>query len=288
MKVRSKRLEDAYAYCERVTRQHYENFPVASLLIPRKYRPSIASIYAYARAADDIADEGSHPPSERLRRLDEWEQKLDGCLAGKADDDVFVALADTVERTGITRQPLADLLTAFRMDVTQSRYQTFDDLRNYCSYSANPIGQLVLSVFQASTPVTISYSNAICTGLQLANFWQDVSVDLRKPRIYIPLEDIDRFGYTEHELMHGIVNGPFRELIRFQVDRTERFFDEGRLLPGLVGRDLRFELRLTWHGGMAILKKIRAMNFNVLEGRPRITAGDVVLLMARSFFGRRP
>ncbi len=285
-KVRSTRLQEAYAYCQRVATRHYENFPVASLLIPRDYRPYIACIYAYARSADDMADEGNRSPDERLALLDDWERKLDECLAGRSEEDVFIALADTVEKHGIARQPLADLLTAFRQDVTQNRYRTFDELLQYCRCSANPIGRLVLAVFHEATSQNVAHSDNICTGLQLANFWQDVSVDLRKPRVYIPLEDFDRFGYTEHELNDGIVNGRFRELIRFQVDRTAAFFRDGKPLTEAVNRTLRRELRMTWHGGMAILRKIRAMQYNVLHGRPRLTAGDVAVLVARSFFGR--
>jgi squalene synthase HpnC len=285
-KIQSTRLQEAYAYCRRVAHRHYENFPVASLLIPREYRPYIACIYAFARGADDMADEGNRSPDERLSLLDAWEQKLDACLAGQPEDDVFIALADTAEKHGITRQPLADLLTAFRQDVTQNHYPTFDELLQYCRCSANPIGRLVLAVFRDATPSNVVHSDNICTGLQLANFWQDVSVDLRKPRVYIPLEDFDRFGYTEHQLSEGIVSERFRELIRFQVDRTEAFFRKGQPLTEAVGHALRRELRMTWHGGMAILRKIRTMQYNVLQGRPRLTAGDVAVLVARSFFGR--
>ncbi len=278
-------IASAYQYCRRYAKQHYENFPVASLLIPRQSRGHIAAIYAFARIADDYADEGSVPPDERLRNLDEWERRLDRAIAGQPDHLVLLAIADTMESTGIEEKPLKDLLSAFRQDVTKERYATFQEVLDYCSRSANPVGRMVLGVFGEETPENIALSDEICTALQLTNFWQDISIDIRKPRLYLPLEDLERFGYTEQDLQSGIASERFRELMRFQVDRTEEMFRKGNPLSDRVAV-LRRELQLTWWGGMTILRKIRRLDYDVLRIRPRITPGDVPLLLARAFFSR--
>ncbi len=267
-------LEQAFRYCEDLTRSHYENFPVASLFIPRKRRPFVYAIYAFARTADDFADEGSLSPPERLQKLDEWEENLDRCIAGSATHPVFVALGETIRRTGIPRQLLVDLLDAFRMDVTTTRFQTFVDLLNYCRHSANPVGRLVLYIFEDATAQTLFWSDEICTGLQLANFWQDVSVDKQKGRVYIPLEDIQRFGYTLEGLDRNLRNEAFSGLIQFQVSRTREFFARGKPLITACVPELRLELRLTWKGGMAILDKIEASGFDVLSARPSLSFAD--------------
>jgi squalene synthase HpnC len=287
-RVRASRasIEAAFAHCERIARVHYENFPVASLFIGRAYRPHIASIYAFARTADDFADESTMEPEVRLRRLDEWEEKLDRCFEGDADDPVFIALAETVRRCALPKKALADLLTAFRMDVVTNRYETFEALLGYCRYSANPVGRLVLAVFHDASDRTGELADKICTALQLTNFWQDVSLDVARGRLYIPLEDLDRFGYTEQDLGRRVVNDRFRNLMRFEVERTARMFEEGRpLLAGIV-KDLRYELTLTWLGGRAVLKKIDAAGYDVLAARPAIsTAGKAVILL-RALFRR--
>jgi squalene synthase HpnC len=277
-------IETAFAHCERIARMHYENFPVASFFMSRAYRPYIASIYAFARTADDIADESAMKPEERLLKLDEWEDKLDSCFEGDAGDPVFIALAETVRRCALPKKAFTDLLTAFRMDVVTKRYQTFDALLGYCRHSANPVGRLVLGVFRDASERTVELSDKICTALQLTNFWQDVSVDLARGRLYIPLEDLERFGYTELDLGRGVVNDRFRQLVRFEVERTAKMFDEGKaLLDGIV-EDLRFELTLTWLGGRAILGKIEAAGYDVLTGRPAIsTAGKASLLLQALF-----
>jgi len=279
-------VQSAFNYCEQIAKRHYENFPVASLFIRKKYRPYIYSIYAFARTADDFSDEGTLSAAKRLEKLDRWEEQLDECIAGRAIQPIFVALAETLARTGIPRKPLSDLLVAFRMDVTQDRFETFDELLNYCAHSANPIGQLVLYVFHAAADSTISLSDKICTALQLANFWQDVSVDLKKPRVYIPLEDFDRFGYTEADLLRRTSDERFRRLMQFEVERTEDLFSEGRPLLDLVPGELRFELRLTLHAGMTILRKIRAAQYDVITRRPRITSVDRASILAKSILQR--
>jgi hydroxysqualene synthase len=273
-------LESAFAECERLAREHYENFPVASLLLPGEKRPYIAAIYAFARTADDFADEGNIDPLDRLKNLDTWEEKLDACIAGNAQEPVFIALAETIRRHDIPREPLARLLQAFRMDVTVRRYADFSELSNYCVHSANPVGRLVLHVFGLANERLFGYSDSICTGLQLANFWQDVAIDQQKGRIYVPLEDFDRFGYTEHEFSRRIVDDRFRDLIRFQVERTREFFRDGAPLVEEVGGGLRKELALTIRGGEAILDKIERMRYDVLSNRPVLTTSEKLILLA--------
>lgn len=275
----------AYEECERLVRSHYENFPVASLLLPRVQRPALAAVYAFARTADDFADEGSLPAGERLARLDAWEQQLDACYAGRPQSAVFVALADTVARYGIPRQPLADLLTAFRMDVTTRRHRSFDDLLRYCRHSADPVGRIVLHLFGDASPGNLMLSDRICTALQLANFWQDVSVDLAKDRVYLPLDDFERFGYTERELLARESTPAFRALLRHQVERTRDIFEQGKPLLTAAAPALRRELRMTWLGGTAILAKIAGAGYDTLRARPALSGTDKARILVRALAG---
>jgi hydroxysqualene synthase len=279
-------LVQAYRHCELLARNHYENFPVASLFLPKAKRPFLWSIYAFARTADDFADEGTLTPDERLRRLDDWQERLDRCTAGNPDDPVFIALADTLERTGAPPALLADLLTAFRMDVTVRRYEQFSDLLAYCRCSANPVGRLVLHVFGNATPRTTTLSDQICTALQLANFWQDVRTDWEKGRVYLPLEDCVRFGYNASDIGRGRADDAFRLLLQFQVDRTRALFQSGRPLLEEATRALRFELALTWHGGMTILNMIRNQDYDVLSRRPSLGIGRKLTVVARALLHR--
>ena len=279
-------VEKAFAYCENLTRTHYENFPVASFLLPRTQRSYIAAIYAFARTADDFADEGTFAPDERLQRLDEWEEKLELSFAGRPDHPIFIALAETASRTGMPKKLLADLLAAFRMDVRQNRFPTFDDLLFYCVHSANPVGRLVLYVFQDASERKMGLSDNICTALQLANFWQDVSVDWKKGRLYVPLEDFERFGYTESDLDRKVADQRFRQLMKFEVDRTRELFVAGKPLLTEVTRKLRFELNLTWNGGMTILKKVEGLEYHLLETRPKISIMDKALIVLKAIARR--
>ncbi len=282
----SPELAGAYAFCETLARTHYENFPVASLFLPRARRPFLWSIYAFARNADDMADEGSLDPGERLRRLDDWQQRLDRCVAGRPEGPVFVALADTLSRTGAPPALLSDLLTAFRMDVTVHRYERFDDLLNYCRYSANPVGRLVLHVFGNATHRTSTLSDALCTALQLTNFWQDVRVDWQKGRVYLPLEDCVRFGYNASQIGRGRADDAFRLVLQHQVDRTRALFTAGRPLLEETVPSLRLELALTWHGGMRILEKIAARDYDVLTRRPSLGTADKIAIVLRALLSR--
>jgi len=282
-------IDEAFAYCQNMARSHYENFPVASMVIPRERRPYVAAIYAFARTADDFADEGDLPPHERLRRLEEWGEQLRRCYEGETTGPIFVALGETASRTGLPREPLDALLQAFRMDVTTRRFSRFEDVLYYCRHSANPIGYLVLHLFGEVSGRTVPLSDAICTGLQLTNFWQDLSVDWRKGRLYVPLEDLDRFGYTESELAQGIVDERFRRMLAFEVERAREYLLNGIPLLDLVSSArLRFELSLTIRGGLAILEAVRAIGYDVIHRRPSLSTMHKAGILLRTLLRRSP
>ncbi len=274
-------VEEAFAHCEARVREHYENFPVG-LFVPREKRPYVHALYAFARAADDFADE---PMYEGMRRekLDQWEARLHAAYEGKAEDAIFMALGETVRKLEIPKPLLLDLLSAFRQDTVKSRYETWDELLDYCRRSADPVGRLVLLVFGYREPELLPLSDAICTGLQLANHWQDVAVDLRKDRIYVPKELRDRFGVGEWDLNAGRVTDGFRVLMAELLGRTRALFAKGRPLCDRVGRDLRYELRLTWLGGTSILDRIEAAGYDVFRRRPRHGPLDKLSLAWRAW-----
>jgi squalene synthase HpnC len=259
-------LDEAFAFCEARVKAHYENFPVG-LFVPRDKRRYVHALYAFARAADDFADERVYEGMRR-EKLDEWESRLHRAYAGEAEDPIFRALAETVARLEIPKELLLDLLSAFRQDTEKSRYDTWDELLDYCRRSANPVGRLVLLVFGYRDEALLPSSDAICTGLQLANHWQDLAVDLRKDRVYVPRELLKRFAVGEWDLNAGRVDERFTGLMAELVARTRELFREGRPLCDRVGRDLRFEMRLTWLGGSSILDRIEAVGYDVFRRRP--------------------
>ena len=268
-------LAAAYAHCERLAREHYENFPVASVLLPARMRPHIAAIYAFARTADDYADEPGRSPEERLALLDGWErQLLDAAGGAPGSDPIFVALADTMERCRLPVQLLADLLSAFRQDITVHRYATWSDVLDYCRRSANPVGRLVLGVADIRDEPTARASDAVCTALQLANFWQDFGRDLANGRIYVPAEEMARHGATEAGLAAAAMNRAWTATMQACVVRTRALFDTGRPVADAVTGRLRWELRATWLGGVRILDKIHALGYDTLHRRPALTAID--------------
>lgn len=275
--------EEGFQYCKHIAQQHYENFPVASRFVPKEIRPYVWSIYAFARIADDYADEPGFTLAERIDNLNQWEQFLLECYHGNPTHRVFAALAETVERFQIPIELFQDLLSAFRADVTINRYETFGGVLEYCRCSANPIGRLVLLLFNYRSESMMELSDSICTALQLTNFWQDISVDMQKDRIYLPLEDFDEFGFPIQDLFARKINDRFREMMAFQVQRTAELFVAGKPLLSKVGRDLSYELKLTWNGGMRILKKIHSSDYDVLTHRPVLTLADKMMLLFRSF-----
>ncbi len=284
-------LTSSFKYCEEIAKSHYENFPVASLLLPKEKRKYVYAIYAFARAADDFADEPGilGGAEKRLALLNEWHGKLKDTYNGKSVDPIFIALRNTIEVNKIPIEPLENLLKAFKQDVMKSRYDTFDEVLDYCSNSANPVGRLVLMIFGCHDEEFFKYSDNICTALQLTNFWQDVEVDLRKDRVYIPKEDMDRFEYNYNELSMKQYNKNFRNLLSFEVNRTQKIFDEGwKLIEMTAATDglkkLSKELKLTWLGGTEILNKIKEIDYDVFNKRPSLSTMDKARIFLKSRF----
>jgi phytoene synthase len=279
-------LADAYAYCERLARTHYENFPVASRLLPARMRPHVAAIYAFARLADDMADEGTRPAGDRLSDLDGWESRLDaaigdGALPQDGDAQVFVALRETIRACRLPPQLFRDLLSAFRQDVTTTRYATWEDVLDYCRRSANPVGRLVLRVAGYENAALDTASDAVCTALQLANFWQDFEIDWRKGRLYVPASVWQPAGARETDLDAGSMTPAWRIALADVSARTRALFGAGRPVCDGVGGRLRYELRATWLGGTTILDKLEAADYDVFARRPRLTKGDVPRILWR-------
>lgn len=281
-------VETAYRYCERIATSHYENFPVASRFVPSHLRPHVWAIYAFARTADDFADE---PRFEGRRRaaLSTWERMLEDAYHREAEHPVFIALRDTVRRNNIPIKPFASLLAAFRADLSKHRYGSFNELRAYCANSANPVGQLVLYVHGHHEPELHRFSDEICSALQLANFLQDVSVDVPRGRCYLPEEDLHHFGVTFEELSRGDATEAFIELMRFSVSRVRMMFHRGQPLIRQVSPGLSMELEATWRGGMRILDRIESQGFNTLTERPVLERRDFASIAMRSLvaFGGR-
>lgn len=275
-------VEEAFAYCEARTKAHYENFPVG-LFVPRARRPYVYALYAFARAADDFADEPIYE-GVRQEKLDQWQALVEGAYRGEAEGPIFVALAETVQRLGVPKQLLLDLLSAFRQDTVKDRYLSWDELLDYCRRSANPVGRLVLHVFEERDPALPPLSDAICTGLQLANHWQDAAIDYaRRGRVYIPEELLRRHGVSSFDFSSQRVSDGWRGLMAELIDRTRALFETGRPLCDRVGRELRFEMRLTWLGGSSILDRIEAVGGDVFRQRPRHSLLDKAALAWRAW-----
>jgi squalene synthase HpnC len=279
-------VEEAFAYCEARAKAHYENFPVG-LFVPRARRPYVHALYAFMRAADDFADE---PVYEGVRRekLDQWEALLDAAYRGEAEGPIFVALGETVRRLGIPKQLLLDLLSAFRQDTEKSRYASWDELLDYCRRSANPVGRLVLIVFEQKDEALPALSDCICTALQLANHWQDAAIDYARARIYVPEDLMRRHGVGTWDFSTGRVSDGWRGLMAELIARTRELFERGRPLCDRVGRELRFEMRLTWLGGMSILDRIEASGGDVFRKRPKHGVLDKAALAWRAWRWRFP
>jgi len=278
-------LAEARAWCKQLAESHYENFHVASWFLPEALRPHFHSIYAYCRVSDDLGDEVGDR-SVALALLDLWERELEACYEGRALHPVFVALAETIRACSIPKQPFADLLTAFRQDQTVTRYASMQDVLAYCRYSANPVGRLVLYACGEADEEKFRLSDATCSALQLANFWQDVRVDYPKGRVYIPQDDMRDFGVTDETIAAGVATEDFRALLRYEVDFARGLFDEGLPLIGMVGRDLALDLDLFSRGGLEILRAIERCNYDVLSVRPSISRGTKLALALRAVSGK--
>lgn len=263
---------------------HYENFPVASLLLPRELRGPVAVIYRFARTADDFADEGDDPPAVRLERLDGYRRELAALEAGRGPDSpLFRDLAGIVRQRGLPVKPFADLLDAFSQDVVKNRYADFNEVLDYCRRSANPVGRLLLALFRKDSPENLLHSDRICSALQLINFWQDVDIDFAtKDRVYLPQDEMRRFGVTEAQLRERRCDPPFQALMRFQVERARRMMLDGKpLLDGLDGR-FRLEIAVTIQGGLRILEKLEKAGYDMFRRRPVHRWFDWPLLLLRA------
>jgi hydroxysqualene synthase len=281
-------LGPAYAQCERLARGHYENFPVASFLLPKHMRRGIAAIYAFARRADDFADEPGYTDAERLRLLDDWNGRLHACLGPTAssnstDDLIFLALADTIRAHRLPLSLFEDLLSAFRQDVTVKRYRSWNDVLDYCSRSANPVGRLVLRVAGYDDASLDSASDALCTALQLTNFWQDFAGDWANGRLYVPLDDRDRAGARDADLNEARMTPQWRLALGVVASRTRDLFTAGRpVCDAVIGR-LKLELRVTWLGGSRILDRLDQANYDVFGQRPTLlSVPDFAALLWRA------
>jgi squalene synthase HpnC len=278
-------LPEAQEYCRRLARSHYENFSVASWFLPNRLRQHFFNVYAYCRISDDLGDEVGDPAAS-LRLLDEWEAELDACYSGIPRHPVFVALAETVRQFDIPKAPFADLLTAFRQDQRITRYPTFEDVLGYCRNSANPVGHLVLYLCGYRDEERQRLSNFTCTALQLANFWQDVSVDYAKGRLYLPQADLHRYGGTEEDIGSRRNSPAFCEMMKFEVERTRDWFHQGLPLVQSVDRDLAIDLDLFSRGGQEILNAIARQDYAVLGRRPSISKSRKLALVGRAALGK--
>ena len=278
-------LEQARQYCAQLAQTHYENFSVATWFLPKKLRQDFFNVYAYCRISDDLGDEVGDPNAS-LALLDQWQVELDACYAGTPRHPVFVALAETVQKFTIPKHEFSDLLIAFRQDQTVTRFETFDDVLAYCHYSANPVGHLVLYLCGYSDPERQQLSDFTCTALQLANFWQDVSVDYEKGRIYLPLEDLRRYRVSEEDIKQKRNTPAFCEMMKFEVNRAREWFDRGLPLIGRVNKELAVDLELFSRGGQEILNAIERQNFAVLGHRPVISKPRKLALVARAALGK--
>ena len=258
---------------------HYENFPVASILLPRRLVPAVEAIYAFARSADDLADEGDAEPEDRLAALEAYESSLDAIERGEAlHDPMFARLATVVAQYRLPLQPMRDLLSAFRQDVVTRRYPDYMALLDYCRRSANPVGRLMLALYGVEDMASLRESDAICTALQLINFWQDVAIDWSKDRIYLPLEDLERFGVTPGQIAREECDDRWRALMRFEVDRARALMMEGAALPGRLPGRIGLELRMVVQGGLRILEAIERAGYDVFRHRPQLRGTDWMII----------
>jgi squalene synthase HpnC len=275
----------ARAYCGTLTRNHYENFSVATLLLPRRLLAHFHSVYAYCRWADDLGDE-TGGGDRALRLLGWWREELLRCYDGTPRHPVMVALKPTIDRFGIPPAPFLELLHAFEQDQRVKRYDTYEQLLDYCRYSANPVGHLVLYLCECHDAARAALADRICTGLQLANFWQDVARDLDIGRVYLPAEDRRHFGYADADLEARRFTQSFADLLRFEVERARALFEQGLPLVAQVPADMQSDIELFARGGLAILGKIEAAGYNVWQSRPVLSKREKVALLASAMWRR--
>ncbi len=267
---------------------HYENFPVASRLVPAPLRPAVVAIYRFARSADDFADEGDAAPAARLRALDDYDRALDAIARGETPSmPPFPELAAAIRRHALPMQPLHDLLSAFKQDVLVTHYRSYADLQDYCRRSANPIGRLLLALYRAQSPANVAASDAICTGLQLTNFWQDIAVDWHKKRVYLPQDDLDRFGVSLAQIAQQRVDDRWRALLAFEVSRTRDLLASGQPLARNLPWRMGLELSAVIAGGLRVLDRLDAARGDVFAQRPVLGKRDWCVVAFRALRPKR-
>ena len=276
------KLNSAYSKSIKFAKYHYENFPVVSFLIPKKLRNHVAIIYWFARTADDYADEGNLSEGERLEKLNNFQYRTKQLLIGKAESDYEIALANTIKEKNLTTENFFNLIKAFRQDVIKNRYENFAEVFDYCKYSANPVGRLILELFDIRSEESIKYSDKICTALQLTNFLQDVSIDYKKGRIYLPQDEMEMLQITEKLFEDKENNHKLKQLVKHNVDRAQNLLDEGKKLFPLLSGWLKVEIIWTVAGGEEILDQIRKNDYNVLNNRPEISKTRMISLFLKS------
>jgi squalene synthase HpnC len=276
--------ELGYAEAIRLAKIHYENFPVVSLLIPRKFNNDVAIIYWFARTADDFSDEGNYTDTERLEKLQAFELRLISLINDEPKDHFEAALKKTIIDRKLNPENFFNLIKAFKQDVVKNRYQKFDDVLDYCSNSANPIGRLLLELFNIKDENAVNFSDKICTALQITNFIQDTQIDYLKGRIYYPFEDMERFKVDEKVFEMRGNNLNLKKLIEFSVNRVQEYFNEGKSLLEFLSGRFKYEIAWTIRGGEEILNKIRGVDFDVISQRPYLTKTDYIKIFIKSFF----
>ena len=277
-------LEPAYQACIHLARSHYENFTVAARFLSQDVLPHLSAVYAYCRGVDDLGDEVE---GDRLALLEAWAADFELCYSGTPEMHHLKALQHTIHAYNIPPEPFRKLTEANRMDQRTQRYETFEQLLNYCNHSANPVGHLYLYVLGYRDEERHHLSDFTCTGLQLANFWQDINRDFAMGRIYLPKEDMARFGYTEEELKSGVCNGAFQELMAFQVERTRQYFKRGFPLVGMVEGEARLHIKLFSLGGLRVLDAIRGQGYDVLSKRPIVSRWRKAWLLFKTYIGMK-
>ena len=280
----SNNLDESYKEAIRFAKKHYENFPVVSFLVPKSLAKHVAIIYWFARTADDMADEGTLSGNERIKLLENFENDLKNSLIDNSGDIFKLALINTIREMNLSTENFFDLIKAFKQDVIKNRYNNFDEVLNYCRFSANPIGRLILELFGIRNDKAFLYSDKICTALQLTNFYQDISIDYKKGRIYLAEDEMKEFSVPKNVFELNENNLNFKRLLKFNVDRAQNLFDEGKNLFKFLNGRLKFEIKWTVYGGEAILNKIRSSDFDSLQNRPKLSSIDFVKLFLKSLF----
>jgi len=274
--IKNSELDLAYFEAIKFAKSHYENFPVLSLFIPKKLKKHVAIVYQFSRQADDIADEGNFTATERIENLSKYEQNFTNSLDDNFSNPFWMALSNTIKTQDLSSNNFSKLLTAFRQDITKTRYASMDELLNYCSNSANPVGRIILELHSINNESALQYSDKICTALQITNFLQDISVDFDKQRIYLPLEEMTKFNVSEN-IFH--LKSNFKQMMKAQIENMHNYFEDGKNLLPFLPFGLKQQIKWTINGGEGILKKITELNYDVLNTRPKFSKMDLIKLL---------